>query len=516
MAKPKSLFWADQIAETILKRKGFHYIKKPAPRMKEHTVKTSASLSGVLHIGRLSDTIRGESVYRALKDAGAKAKLIWVAEDMDPLRKVPKGVPANFEKYIGMPVTDIPDPDGCHKSYAEHHVSEYFNVIDDFVKAKMQKFSMRQEYRKGNFAPYIKKIIGNMEDIIKIQNMYRSNPLPKGWSPWKPICENCGKIITTSVTDFADGVAHYECKDYSFEKTKAKGCGHKGENDPMKFNGKLMWKSEWAAQWARWKVVSEGAGKEYQVPNSAWWVNAEIVERMLGFPMPEPIFYEHIMIDNQKMSASLGNVVYPSQWLEVAPAELLRYFYNKKLMKTRSFSWKELPNLYDDYDDSAMVYFGRRKLKNKHDEKHVKRLFEMSQLGKPKETEMSFDIAVALSQIPGKSGKRIDYARLWVKKYAPEMKIELQERVPVSVVNKLDAKQRNGIKSLIDIIESNPSEQKLYNSFWKIAEEQDIAAKSLFSAVYLALIGREQGPRLAPFILAVGTERVAKVLKQIK
>jgi lysyl-tRNA synthetase class 1 len=512
----KSLFWADQIADEVVKRKSFHYVKKPVPKLKEYVIKTSASLSGILHIGRLSDTIRGESVHRALVDAGVKSRLIWVAEDMDPMRKVPKGVPASYSKYIGMPVTDIPDPHGCHKSYAEHHVSEYFKVIDSFVKTKMQKFSMRQEYKRGEFGPYIKKLMENIDEIIKIQNRYRSEPLPKEWSPWQPICENCGKIITTTVSDFSNGVAHYECRNYSFENTRAKGCGHKGENDPMKFNGKLMWKSEWAAQWARWKVVSEGAGKEYQVPMSAWWVNGEIVERVLEFPMPKPIFYEHIMIDGEKMSASKGNVVYPSQWLEVAPAELLRYFYNKKLMKTRSFSWKDLPILYDDYDDSASIYFGKKKLKNKHDEKHIKRLFGVSQLGRQAKPDMSFDMAVALSQIPGKKGERIAHARNWVEKYAPEMRIELQDKVPSSIVRKLNSKQKAGLSELAKLLKKKPNEDKLYNSFWDISKSVDIPVRDLFKGVYLALIAGEQGPRLAPFILAIGTEKVAKVLKQVK
>lgn len=101
-SEEKELFWADQLAEKIINRKKFHYIDNKIPKFDVFTVKTSASLSGVLHIGRLSDTIRGETVYRALKDAKVKAKLIWVAEDMDPLRKVPKNVPKEFEKYIGM------------------------------------------------------------------------------------------------------------------------------------------------------------------------------------------------------------------------------------------------------------------------------------------------------------------------------------------------------------------------------------------------------------------------------
>src|SRR3989338_3612601 len=154
-----ALFWADQKARDIVERREFKYIKKEIPGFDKFTVKTSASLSGVLHIGRLSDTIRGDSVHKALKDYGAKARLIWVAEDMDPLRKVPEGVPKDYEKYIGMPVTDLPDPEGCHKSYADHHVAEYFKVLDEFVTEKMEKFSMRAEYKAGNFRPYIKKIL---------------------------------------------------------------------------------------------------------------------------------------------------------------------------------------------------------------------------------------------------------------------------------------------------------------------------------------------------------------------
>jgi lysyl-tRNA synthetase class I len=41
-----------------------------------------------------------------------------------------------------------------------------------------------------------------MDEVIKILNKYRSEPLEAGWSPWTPICDNCGKIITPRVTEF--------------------------------------------------------------------------------------------------------------------------------------------------------------------------------------------------------------------------------------------------------------------------------------------------------------------------
>lgn len=531
------LFWADQIAKQIITREKFHYTDDKVPKFDEYTVKTSASLSGVLHIGRLSDTIRSESVVIALKDAGVKTRFIWVAENMDPLRKVPKNVPKNFDKYIGVSVTDIPDPDNCHESYAEHHMDEYFKVVDQFVMTKMEKFSMLEEYKKGHFNPYIKKILEKIDDVKEIQNRYRTNPLKKSWSPWTPICENCGKIVTPHVTGFQDGIVTYECKDYEFETTTAKGCGFKGENDPLKGNGKLLWKSEWASQWARWKVVSEGAGKEYQVPNSAWWINGEIAEKIHGFPMPEPIFYEHIVIDNQKMSASVGNVVYPKDWLEVAPPELLRLFYNKRLMTTRSFSWKDLPNLYDEFDKIAKVHFGDAKLENKKEESHYKRLFEVT-TGKNFKSpiDLSFSHAAVIAQIfhdeedavksMEKTGhysekdhqiifERIHKAKIWLKKYAPdELKFEVQKEVPENI--NLNSKEKEVLHEVAKLLKHNDyNEKSLFEEFYNISKKFDLNPQDFFKAAYKVLLDKERGPKLAPFILALGKEKVVKLFEAV-
>jgi lysyl-tRNA synthetase, class I len=539
----ESLFWADQIADEIATRKSFHYIAKKVPVQKKHVVKTSASISGVLHIGRLSDTIRVDTVVRALLDRGAKAEMIWVAEDMDPLRKVPKGVPKSFSRFIGMPVTDIPDPDGCHKTYAEHHTDKYFEVLEDFTSVPMKRHSTRLEYQKGSFRPYIREILRKVDLMREIQNRYRSDPLLSSWSPWKPVCDNCGKIITTKVTGFSDGKALYRCEDYRFENTLATGCGHSGENDPMKGNGKLVWKGEWAAEWAMWKVSSEGAGKEYQVPNSAWWVNGEIVERVLGYPMPVPIFYEHLMIDNEKMSASKGNVVYPADWLNVATPELLRFFYSKKIMKTRSFSWADLPKIYDDYDAHAAVYHGEAKIGNEREKEHMTRLHEISLKGKPGrfQPQVPFDFAVTIAQIvpekellakgidillgtghlkekptgPGKKAilERLRLAKAWADRYAPDRyRFELQE--------KASFKPGKGATKVIRALAKRLREKEwkadeLLNLFYDLAKENGVDTREFFRAMYRILIDKEYGPRLAPFILSIGRKKVAKMLDSV-
>ncbi|RLG71132.1 MAG: lysine--tRNA ligase, partial [Methanobacteriota archaeon] len=401
MARPK-LFWADKKARQIVARRSSHIAGEVSSE--EFIIKTSASISGVLHIGRLSDAIRGDTVCRALVDEGYKARLIWVAEDMDPLRRVPEGVPESYAEYIGLPVVKIPDPWGCHRNYADHHVSEYKEVLEEFLATKPEYYSMEEEYRKGSFREYVKLYLDKIDELREIHAGYRGKPLAAGWSPWLPVCKNCGRVITPRVERFEDGKVYYTCQDYVFEATIAKGCGYEGVANPLRDEGKLLWKGEWAAQWARWKVAAEGAGKEYNVPGSAWFVNAEIAAKILSYPPPEPIFYEHILFRGEKMSASHGNVIYPREWLETAPPEALRLLLLKKIGKTRNFDWGDLPRLVEEYDNLARWYqqvVKPGKEGGSREEAHRQRLYEMVRLpNSPLEPNpLPYSLAITLAQI---------------------------------------------------------------------------------------------------------------------
>ncbi|MEE8168374.1 MAG: lysine--tRNA ligase [Candidatus Hydrothermarchaeales archaeon] len=530
-----SVFWADQKAEEIATKRRFQYLDKEFDRQ-EYIVKTSASISGVLHIGRLSDTIRGEAAVRALRDMGKESQLIWVAEDMDPLRRIPEGVPKEFSEYIGCPVSNIPDPWGCHASYAEHHTTDYLKVLYEFLSVEMKTYFMQEEYHKGNFRPYIQAMLNNLEKVIEIQNRYRDHPLGADWIPWTPICKNCGKIITPRAKIKA-GMVHYKCEDYRFESSTAKGCGYEGESDPLKSEGKLMWKGEWAAQWARWSIAAEGAGKEYIVPNSAWWINSEIAERILDYPSPTPIFYEHLMIEGHKMSASLGNVVYPRDWLAVAPPQVLRFFYNKKLMKTRNFSWRELPNLYDEYDFHAKLYFGGEKVENEREAEHMKRLYEISQTHKVQApVPLPFSHAAVVAQIYSDEESivgslkrsehyedekheaimhRVESAKHWAEKYAPaEGRFSLEIDVE-KVKAQLSNEQKTFLKELAVQLKRSRSAEEIHGQLYKLAGEIGIPTKKSFQAVYLAMLGRTHGPKAGTLLASLGTSWATARLKEV-
>jgi lysyl-tRNA synthetase class 1 len=250
------------------------------------------------------------------------------------------------------------------------------------------------------------------------------------------------------------------------------------------------------------------------------------------------------MIDGKKMSASLGNVVYPHEWLTVASPELLRYFYNKRLMKTRSFSWRDLPALYDEYDRTGDVYFGAAKVENKKEESHLKRLFEISQLKKPaKRFHIPYDFASLVAQVAGSdTGKavqmlrnaghvagtlkaqdkkdlaaRLALAKQWAENYAPEdYRVRLHDQPPPEGLRQLAARQKAALKALAQELEGRDlTEEVLYGRFFEIARSSGLDPKEFFRAAYLVLLGKPAGPRLAPFILAVGRQRVADLLKQV-
>jgi lysyl-tRNA synthetase class 1 len=530
-------FWTDKIARAVVERKKFHFTNNKIPKLKKFVVKSAASVSGVLHIGRLSDTIRCDAVYRSLIDAGHNAEFIWVADNVDPLRKIPKGVPESYKQYIGVPVTEIPDPNGCHKSYEEHFKSAYLEVVNQFIQSKMKTFSMREEYLKGTFKKETKILLDNYELIVEIQNRNRPKDmaLPKDWSPWQPICKNCGKIITPRVTKIEGRKVYYICKDYQFKTQTAIGCGYEGVDNPLKGNGKFLYKSELAMQWYHWKVCAEGFGKEYIVPGSAFWINAEIVERIFKFPMVVPIFYEHLMIDGKKMSASLGNVVYPSDWIEVATPELLRLLFLKDPMRERDFRWSDIPNMMDELDDLEKIYYKVKDVKSERDKINFTRLFELTQIKElpkkyyyiapfsvfleivkilPEENQLKFTInkLKEFGHLRDKSKraverikKRLQLAKNWYEKYGRE-KVEVAFKVPEDV--------KPAIRELIGLIEREKNGEKIQKEIFLIAKKHRLQPPEFFKIIYKILLQSERGPRLGPYLIERGREEVIEKLRK--
>jgi len=61
---------------------------------------------------------------------GVNSELVAYCDDKDGLRKVPSGLSKDLEKYLGFPVSSIPDPFGCHESFGKHMSSLLLESLD--------------------------------------------------------------------------------------------------------------------------------------------------------------------------------------------------------------------------------------------------------------------------------------------------------------------------------------------------------------------------------------------------
>jgi len=344
------------------------------------------------------------------------------------------------------------------------------------------------------------------------------------------ICEKCGKIMTTVVDAYKDGKVHYTCKDYDFKVETARGCGHEGWVEVGGKNGKMVWKSEWAAQWKRWDVVGEGAGKEYIVPNSAFFVNAHICEKVYDYPATTPIFYEHITIGGGgKMSASVGNVVFPRQWLEVAPAEALRLLFLKRINKTRDFKWEDTPQLMDEFDQMERVYYGVENASDEKEQHHLKRLYELVLTEKPSKEyieRMPYSIAAMVSQIALGNEKRVEgimkrlgyamnernkailpLAGKWASEHGE--RLEIQKTIPKSA-DVLTPKQKEALSKIADLLDKEWERQAFAKAVFAIIKEMGMKPPEVFTAVYRVLIDADRGPKSGAFILSLDKDFVQK------
>ena len=94
--------WLNQIADDLEQRHPDGEI----------LIETGGSPSGTHHIGHMREFITADAIMLELRRRGRQARHIYFADDLDALRKIPVDVPADFDQYLGMPLCDVPAPDG--------------------------------------------------------------------------------------------------------------------------------------------------------------------------------------------------------------------------------------------------------------------------------------------------------------------------------------------------------------------------------------------------------------------
>lgn len=550
--KRKSLFWLDQLADRIEKDMGLR-------KGQIVTISCGWSVSGPVHIGNLrSDAIIPFFLGQVLKERGYKIRNILIIYVQDRFKATPGqmlffenlneaekhiGVPENYkpspklvDKYKGKRLVDVPDPYGCCPNWAGHFAKEAVKTFAQ-LGIKMEVITTDKFYKLDITKKLIKEIIKKRKEIISLLNRYRkTKPYPQDWQPISPLCPVCRNI--------ADNKAlKVDTKNWQV-RLRCSKCGK--ESKVSLENAKLDWKLEWAALWHVFNVAVEPYGKDHATAGGSRDVCKKLIAVLKKKP-PFGFFAEWIgkMWQGHDLGdmTSSGNILFtPKQFLEIAPPEMLRYFYLWHEPTRRfAFDFQQLYRYYDDYDKAERIYYGKEKVSEK-EKADVMKAFKLAQIKKsPKKMpyQLPFSFAAMLVQMLPKQkvlpllkslghikkiskieadriNSRLGYAKNWLALWAPEQyKIKIQKEISRNVRKKLSIKEKKALLSLAKLITRRKiGEKVLQAEIRNICKREKIEPKQFFRAAYLVLLGKESGPRLSALIM-VKKEEIAKLLKNL-
>jgi lysyl-tRNA synthetase class 1 len=523
------MFWADKIA---------------ASSQGEQIVNDSKTPSGRVHVGSLRGVIIHDVIYRALKHAGKPVKFTYGVDDYDALDTVPQYLDRDkFSPYLGYPLCNVPSPGDNASDYAKYFMGEFLEVFD-YLGVKPEIYYLRDLYRSGRLNEHIDIFLNNAHLVREAYKEVSKAERPDNWYPFQVICEKCGKIATTVVTDYNGKEVFYTCKPDATNYVE--GCGHSGWISPFDGNGKLPWKVEWVAKWQVIGVTIELAGKDHSQKGGSRDVANAICRKVLHKKPPYHSPYEFILVNGTKMSSSKGVGSSAKEIAELLPPELLRFLMLRTQPKTVinfAPNHETITRLFRDYDTLIEKY--EREGEKEALTKDLLSLF-YAQLGDEVKTYQPFDFStlISLLQLPHIDieaevekrspqplsefdrevvNRRIEAAQKWLDDYADEEeKLVLYfDEVPEQAQTLTD-EQVNYLTKLIENLENTESwdGETLQTVLFSTSKELQMKPGAAFPAVYLSFMGKERGPKAGNLLsyleksFAIGRLREAIALKE--
>ena len=509
------MHWADVTAERIIKERG---------DVDEYTVESGITPSGVVHIGNFRELFTVWAVAKALRSKGKAVRVIHFWDDYDRFRKVPKNVPDEWGEFIGRPVSEVPDPWGCHESYAHHFMGNFEEEIAR-MNMDVEFLHATELYKSGFFEEEIHTSLEKKENIREILDRIREQakqePLPDKWWPAYVYCEKCRKD-STEITAFDGEYVNYRCS-----------CGYVGKTHVRGGNVKMRWRIDWPARWAKLGIDFEPGGKDHLVAGSSYDTGKEIVKEVFGARPPTTLMYEFVSAKGQKgkMSGSKGDALLLSDLLEIMEAELILFYYgrfrpNKEIRIDLGLG---LIKEYEEFDRTEDAYWERKD----YDEDLLRAYWvAMEPMPEKKPARVAFSTLVNLVQVPGmdedrlretlvRMGKmgeegwhkvmeRAERAKKWLDNYAPEsVKFKIVEELPDL---KVPEGVREGLARIANAVEGGASEEELNTVLFDVARSVS-SPRDFFPWIYRLFIGRERGPRVAGLLLSLDRDFVVRRLR---
>ena len=472
--------------------------------------------SGFPHLGHFSEGVRTSWVRNACEYLyGLKTRLLCFSDDMDALRKVPSNFPQPdmLAAHLGKPVHAIPDPFGCRTSFGDYmnaKLCEFFDASGFDYEFQ----SSREAYVRGDFDEGLSILLEKAEEVRQIIVPTLREQNRQHWSPFFPICTNCGSIMATRVTAYhpSRGTVSFTC---DLDTGHYTGCGESGEQSVLGGNAKVGWKVDWALRWYTYEVDYEMYGKDLidSVRQSSRIV------RLMGKQPPVGLCYEFFLDEEgRKVASSTGRMgVTVDAWKKYAPIESLLFFLFQNPKRAKRLHWDIVPKCVDDYLDALRCYPDVAE-----EQRPEQALWHIGDRGKDvPEYASQVNFSTVNNLIASLGVDSVEVLKEYLARYDaqaatyPQVTQALVEKglnyyrdvvLPNKKFRPPTDEERVLLAQLAERLSATngATEEELQAIPFDLAREAEIPPKELFRMFYEVVLGQERGPRFGSLVQLSG------------
>lgn len=486
-------------------------------------VSSGVSPSGKYHLGTLREVLTAEAIAREARRRGRQAKHLHVVDDLDVFRKVPAGIPEDFEKYLGKPLCDIPSPDGSADSYADYYLKDLVSA-DKAMHLDLQVVRAHQKYRDGFFVEAIEKALNAKDQIKDILERISGHKVDDNWSPVQ-VMED-GYLKNRPVISFDDKSKKLAFKDNS---------GAERQISYAKGEVKLNWRIDWPARWWLLEVQAEPFGRDHATKGGSYDTGAVIAKQIYDIDPPLPLPYNFINRtgDTKKMSKSAGETITVTELLEVLPPELVWFFVVRYAPDKQLFfdSGPTLIRLFDEFgellakpdksaNDKQLIYICMYGVEDQTVSRVPFSLLVASYQAALKDPAKTLEIISRTEY--SKEAKQDDeiiknelkFIDSWLQTHAPEeVKFALAEKVDPKKFNDIQKKFLTGLADKISKASEDVDGDWFHKAIYEFKDSSGLEPKELFQTLYRAIIGKDSGPRAGWFLSILPRDWLVKRLR---
>jgi len=485
----------------------------------EILVESGGSPSGTHHLGHLRELVISDTIVRELRRRGRDARHIYYVDDLDALRKIPVNVPADFEKYLGQSLADIPAPGERGKSYGDYFLQGLVNAAQT-LGLDVEFIRSSEKYRSGFFIDAVERALEQADKVRNILETVSGHKLGEDWSPIQINEESYLKKRRFLSIDKQAKTVAYEDKD---GKTKS--------INYAKGDVKLDWRIDWPARWWLLSVDVEPFGRDHASAGGSYETGSALCRQVFDSEPPLPVPYDFVNLagDTKKMSASKGTGLDAENVVEVMPPEIVRFFMLRFPPAKRLYFDPQngVSQLIDEFaelmlnkPENKTLLVSREGVKTPVISSIPFSLLAESYQAALKDPDKTIEI-ISRTEYADKleTNKQIIKAELtyideWLKRWAPEdAKFELVQKVNAKSFNETEKNYLARLADKISKVPANADGEWFHKAIYEFNESDGLTPQQLFGPLYRALIGKNSGPRAGWFLSILPREDLIKRLR---